>query len=69
MRILLIEDDTMIGEGLARALKAEGITVDWVATARRPTLRCKAAATRSFCSIWAAGADGLDLLKSARREG
>ena len=30
MRILLVEDDVMIGEGLTAALSAEGMSVDWV---------------------------------------
>ena len=30
MRILLVEDDDMIGEGLAKALAAAGMSVDWV---------------------------------------
>jgi two-component system OmpR family response regulator len=30
MRILLIEDDPMVGEGLARALHDSGMSVDWV---------------------------------------
>src|SRR3569832_2409402 len=30
MRLLLIEDDPMIGESLLRGLRDEGYTVDWV---------------------------------------
>ena len=30
MRILLVEDDQMIGEGVVDGLKAEGYAVDWV---------------------------------------
>ncbi|MGZ5215536.1 MAG: response regulator, partial [Caldimonas sp.] len=30
MRLLLVEDDRMIGEGLQRALRLEGYAVDWV---------------------------------------
>jgi len=30
MRVLLIEDDPMIGQGLSKALGAEGMSVDWV---------------------------------------
>ena len=30
MRVLLVEDDVMIGEGLIVALSAEGMSVDWV---------------------------------------
>ena len=30
MRVLLIEDDRMIGEGLSNGLSAEGYSVEWV---------------------------------------
>ncbi|MGS0758966.1 response regulator, partial [Roseateles sp. GG27B] len=30
MRLLLVEDDLMIGEGLRAALRMEGYAVDWV---------------------------------------
>ena len=30
MRLLLVEDDPMIGDGPARSLATEGYTVDWV---------------------------------------
>ena len=30
MRLLLVEDDRMIGESLQRALRLEGYAVDWV---------------------------------------
>ncbi len=30
MRILLVEDDPMIGDSLRKGLRAEGFTVDWV---------------------------------------
>ena len=32
MRILLVEDDEMIGEAVADGLKGEGYAVDWVKT-------------------------------------
>mgnify|MGYP000644986572 CR=1 FL=1 len=34
MRVLLIEDDPMIGQGLQRGLDDQGISVDWVKTGR-----------------------------------
>ena len=34
MRLLLVEDDRMIGDGLRQALRLEGHAVDWVYDAR-----------------------------------
>jgi DNA-binding response OmpR family regulator len=34
MRILLVEDDTMIGDSVRSALKHEGFAVDWVRDGR-----------------------------------
>ncbi|MFL6677076.1 MAG: DNA-binding response regulator, partial [Burkholderiaceae bacterium] len=34
MRLLLVEDDRMIGESLRAALKLEGHAVDWVTDAQ-----------------------------------
>lgn len=30
MRLLVVEDDPMIGESMQRGLKKSGLTVDWV---------------------------------------
>ncbi|RFC85674.1 DNA-binding response regulator, partial [Klebsiella pneumoniae] len=30
MRILLVEDDRMIAEGVRKALRSDGFAVDWV---------------------------------------
>ena len=37
MRILLVEDDFMVGESLADGLKGEGYAVDWVRDGRAAT--------------------------------
>ncbi len=70
MRVLLIEDDRMIGEGLSRALKAEGMTVDWVreGSEAEAALRDGAHAI-VLLDLGLPGADGLDLMKAARRAG
>ena len=63
MRILLIEDDPMIGKGLCRALGDAGMSVDWVrdgldATRRSRSVpmrwRCSTSACRdaTACSFW-----------------
>lgn len=70
MRVLLIEDDPMIGEGLARALKAEGMTVDWVRGGREAKAALQDGAhSIVLLDLGLPGADGLQLLKAARREG
>ena len=40
MRILLVEDDTMIGESVLDCLRAEHYAADWVRTATPPTWPC-----------------------------
>jgi two-component system OmpR family response regulator/two-component system response regulator QseB len=67
MRILLAEDDAMLGDGLRAGLRQAGFQVDWV--------RDGAAAERELASgVYAAGVldlglplkDGLDVLKDLR---
>ena len=41
MRILLVEDDLMIGETLSEALMDEAYTVDWVKDGRQAILTLK----------------------------
>ena len=70
MRILLIEDDAMLGKALAAALTGEGMSVDWV----RDGAHAEAALHDEGYSIvlldlGLPDADGLVLLKSSRREG
>ena len=70
MRILLVEDDVMIGEGLIAALGAEGMSVDWVrdGAAAEAALH-DAGFAIVLLDLALPGAEGLDLLKSARRRG
>ena len=70
MRILLVEDDVMIGEGLIAALGAEGMSVDWVrdGTAAETALHDVGFAV-VLLDLGLPGAEGFDLLKSARRGG
>ncbi len=70
MRVLLIEDDPMIGQGLSKALGAEGMSVDWV----RDGGDASAALADGehaiiLLDLGLPGAEGLDLLKAARRNG
>ena len=70
MRILLIEDDPMIGEGLSRALEAESMTVDWVRDGREAEAALSDGAhSIVLLDLGLPGADGQDLLQAARRRG
>src|SRR5436853_7149753 len=66
VRLLLVEDDVMIGEAIRAGLKREGFVVDWVhdAEAAARVLR-----TDPFelvlLDLALAGADGLEFLRSA----
>ena len=70
MRVLLVEDDVTIGEGLTAALSADGMSVDWVRDgAAAEAALCDAGLTIVLLDLGLPGADGLDLLKAARRRG
>lgn len=70
MRILLVEDDVMLGEGMQDALKGAGHTVDWL-TAGLPaltTLQCEEFAAL-ILDLNLPDIDGISLLRRLRREG
>ncbi|GJD55134.1 response regulator transcription factor [Methylobacterium dankookense] len=70
MRVLLIEDDRMIGEGLSHGLAAEGYSVDWVrdGPTAETALRVGGHAL-VLLDLGLPGADGLQVLRSARTAG
>ncbi len=67
MRILLVEDDVMLGDALRRSLKQEGFTTDWARDAEEAEL---ALATGDYSLILLdlglPGKSGLDLLAELR---
>lgn len=70
MRILLVEDDAMIGEAVRLGLKKQGMTVDWV----KDGVSAKAAlAAEPFdlvlLDLGLPGMDGLQVLRYARSSG
>lgn len=80
MRLLLVEDDRMIGESLRTALKLEGHAVDWVRDA--PAAQATLASERFDCVLLDLGlgappahapahapTDGLDVLRALRARG
>jgi two-component system OmpR family response regulator/two-component system response regulator QseB len=83
MRLLLVEDDRMIGDSLRSALRLEGYAVDWVrdVAAAQGTLASErfdlvlldrglpAGGSRTAEPPAAAGGDGLDVLRTLRTRG
>jgi two-component system, OmpR family, response regulator QseB len=72
MRILLVEDDPMIGKTLATALQQDGYTVDWVKDGQAAKLALDTAAGAYGLVLLDLGLprkSGLELLKEVRRAG
>jgi two-component system, OmpR family, response regulator QseB len=70
VRLLLVEDDPMIGEAIRAGLKREGFTVDWVhdASAAAGVLRSEPFEVM-LLDLGLPGVDGLQLLKALRGRG
>jgi DNA-binding response OmpR family regulator len=70
MRILLIEDDYMVGRNLVRALRDEGMSVDWAQTGADGSEALKTGGySVILLDLGLPGIPGLDVLKTARRAG
>lgn len=70
MRLLLIEDDVMIGEAVSEALRAEHHVVDWVRTRDRGDTALRAQAYDALLlDLGLPDGDGLVLLRSLRTRG
>lgn len=71
MRILLVEDDELLGDGICNGLKHYGHTVDWVKDGRSAH-RALSSAQESFdmivLDLGLPNVDGLDVLKSIREQ-
>ncbi len=70
MRILLAEDDTLLGDGLRAGLRQQGFQVDWVrdGVAAERELRAQPYAA-AVLDLGLPLMDGLDVLASVRRAG
>jgi two-component system response regulator QseB len=70
MRVLLVEDDPMIGASVEKGLRQDGFAVDWVRDGRAAET---AAATHTYdailLDIGLPGKSGTDVLKSLRKGG
>jgi two-component system OmpR family response regulator len=70
MRILLIEDDRMIGDSLTAALRREGMSVDWVRTgADGEDALANGGHGLVLLDIGLPGRSGIELLRCARGAG
>jgi DNA-binding response OmpR family regulator len=52
MRILLAEDDTLLGDGLRAGLRHQGFQVDWAAKAPPPNANCALSPLQPQSSTW-----------------
>jgi two-component system response regulator QseB len=70
MRLLLVEDDTMIGESVRKGMQQDGFAVDWVQDGRAAELALE---TNSYdtllLDLGLPKKDGLEVLASLRRRG
>src|SRR5438045_4288035 len=72
MRILLVEDDAMIGKTLQQALQQDGYAVDWVSDGRAAQGAIAAAEDAYAMVLLDLGLpkkDGIELLRDLRRQG
>ena len=70
MRILLVEDDTLLGEGIRVGLRQDGYAVDWIKSGEAAE---QALATDAFdlvvLDLGLPGRDGLSVLQHLRQAG
>lgn len=70
MRLLLVEDDTMIGEAVRTGLRQDGFTVDWVRDAEAGDAALKAETfALLLLDLGLPRKSGLDWLRELRRQG
>ena len=70
MRLLLAEDDPMIGAGIERGLRQDGFTVDWVRDGRAAEIALEQNVhDLLLLDLGLPRKDGLDVLASMRRRG
>src|SRR5579859_1053674 len=70
MRLLLVEDDPMIGDAIRAGLKREGFTVDWVRSAEAAGTALETEPYElALLDLGLPGRDGVTLLKALRGKG
>jgi two-component system, OmpR family, response regulator QseB len=67
MRLLLVEDDPMIGDSLRKALRQDGFTVDWVRDGRSAESALESGVhDLLLLDLGLPGKDGIEVLRSLR---
>jgi two-component system response regulator QseB len=70
MRLLLVEDDAMIGEAVCQGLRQDGFTIDWVKDGRAAELALRDRVhDLVLLDLGLPGKQGLDVLKALRQRG
>jgi two-component system response regulator QseB len=70
MRLLLVEDDAMIGESVRKGLQQDGFTVDWVRDGRSGEVALDGGVhDLVMLDLGLPAKEGLDVLKAIRRKG
>jgi two-component system response regulator QseB len=70
MRLLLIEDDKMIGESVRKGLRQDGFTVDWVQDGRAgETALNEGVHDLLLLDLGLPGKEGIEVLKTLRKKG
>ena len=70
MRLLLVEDDAMVGESIRQGLRQDGFTVDWVRDGRAAELALtNEVYDLMLLDLGLPRKEGLDVLQSLRRKG
>jgi DNA-binding response OmpR family regulator len=70
MRVLLIEDDVMIAQGLQTALRQSGFAVDWMRDGKSAAAALQASAFDvALLDLGLPDRDGIDVLRELRRRG
>lgn len=70
MRLLLVEDDLMIGAGVRKGLRQDGFSVDWAQDGRAVTAALgNAVYDMLLLDLGLPGKDGLQILKTVRQQG
>lgn len=70
MRLLLVEDDSMIGESVRKGLRQDGFIVDWVQDGRAAELALQRGVhDLALLDLGLPGKEGIEVLRSMRQKG